>query len=150
MVAIIKKGFPIELLKPEMSILCLFSAAFYGNNDIQFIHGAGCRNVLLMDNDKAKLAATAQRFDYGWSCIDIYEYLETKPMETFDIVLSDQWSNQDEKIHVTHFNQLKRMARKYLILGCTDMWLKGNYPSPGEYYKRSDFNGGVYWRVICV
>ena len=145
-----EKGFPIELLNPNMSILCLFSAAFYGNNDIQFIHGAGCKYVMMMDNDKEKLIATGRRFEgYDYDCIDIYKYLESKPKEVYDVVVSDQWSNEDEKIHVEHFEQLKRMFRKYLILGCSEMWLKGNYPTPGEYYKRSNFNGGVYWRVIC-
>ena len=148
MVGHMKLGFPIELLEPEMSILCLFSAAFFGNNDIQFIHEAGCRDVILLDNDEIKLRATARRFNYDFRVTDIYEWLKSSPIEVYDIVVSDQWSNQDQLIHVDYFQQIKLMARKYMILGCTEMWLQGDRPE-GEYYKRSNYNGGVYWRVLC-
>jgi len=142
-----KLGFPVELLKPDDSILCLFSAAFYGENDIKHIHRAGCKHVLLMDIAKYQLRTTAYHFGYKYKVIDILKWLKSKPNEVYDIIVSDQWSSQDKLIHVDHFQTLQNMSKRHLILGCTEMWMQGKFP-PGEYYKRSDWNGGVYWRVV--
>ena len=142
-----KTGFPTELLTPDDSILCLFSAAFYGLNDVRHIHKVGCKYVMLMDNDKVKLQIVAARYGYNYDCLDIFEWLKTTPNEVWDVIVCDQWSNQDELIHVDYFQTLQNMSKRHLILGCTEMWLQGKRPL-GEYYKRSDFNGGVYWRVV--
>jgi hypothetical protein len=145
-----KTGFPKELFKPEMSVLSLFSAAFTGRNDVNYIKEAGCTNVTLVDYDIKKLSETSEKYKYNAVCIDIFKALENnESLGGHDIVISDQWTQHDELIHVKHLDKLLKTAKKYLILSCNEYWLKGRRPEPGEYYKRSDYQGGTYWRVIC-
>jgi hypothetical protein len=145
----IKEGFPYEHILPKDTVLSLFSAAFYGENDVKHLYKIGCRNVLMIDIDQVKLIAMQNKYKYEILCTDVFEFLKNNK-KIFDIVISDQWSNDDLRIHETYFCRLLNIARKRLILGCTEAYIQGHFPVPGEYFKRSDFNGGTYWRSIQI
>jgi hypothetical protein len=152
MASIMKEGFPTELITPDMSVLCLFSAAFIGFNDVQFIHQAGCRNVTLVDIDRIKLDETGKMFNYPVICEDILQALDDcKCYGKFDVVISDQPNGDCEKqIHTKHLYKLLNMTRKILILSCSQQNIAGGRPF-GEYYQRNaNYLGGIYWRVITL
>ena len=135
-----------------MSVLCLFSAAFHGVNDVKFIHEIGCRDVMLIDNNFDKLVETGQLYHFNTSCFDIIEALEqNQSFGLHDVVISDQWNgSMEELIHGKYFTKMLSMTRKILILSCSEQNLQGQRPY-GEYYLRNaTYLGGIYWRVICL
>lgn len=138
-----KTGFPKEYIKPSDSVLCLFAAAFGGENDVRHIADIGCREVMMVDTDRAELEDMELVYDYSIHCGDVFDFIQT--MGDYDVIVCDQWSVQDEQVHRIA-GYLKSHCR-VLILGCTERWLQGSRPE-GEYYKRSEFNGGTYWRVL--
>jgi hypothetical protein len=146
------KGFPVELLQPHFTVLSLFAAAFGGEQDIKFLHEAGISKVEMVDNDRAKLDALAVKFPgYTCNCTDAFAVIDAcvNANIRFDIVISDQWTSDDNKINDWYLDRLKRIGMKYLIVSVNQIYIDSleSIP-PGEYYYRSDFRGGVYWRVI--
>jgi len=141
-------GFPSSILQPRFTVLSLFSAAFGGEQDVQFIHKAGVVDCELIDIDYNKVSALGEKYGYKYSSIDAFILIE---VETFqrNIIVSDHWTNQDAKIHGKYFDKLKSLATDYLILGISQAYIDTLDAIPeGDYYYRSDFQGGVYWRVI--
>lgn len=141
-------GFPSHVLKPKDKVLSLFTAAFGGQQDIKFIHKAGIKTCLMVDINTASL--NRMEYNYQKLCADCFETIdrifETK--EKFDVVTSDHWTGQDFRIHGTYFEKLKAIAPT-LILGISQTYLTTLPSLPeGLYYKRSDLNGGIYWRLI--
>lgn len=141
-------GFPSHVLKPSHKVLSLFSAAFGGKQDVKYIHEAGVENCLLVDINAACLSR--MDFPYQKLCADCFEFIDKAhaKREKFDIIVSDHWTGQDKEIHGTYFEKLSQMA-PILILGICQQYINTLPSLPkGTYYKRSDFNGGVYWRLI--
>lgn len=142
-----KAGFPIDVLTPDMSALCLFCAAFGGKQDVEFIHKAGIKDVILVDNDPIRLNTVSSKYGYNQFLADAFMLIdEINESETmFDVVVCDQWTPQDDEVW-SRLPRLKQIARKYLILGCHSDRLDAE----GETYYRSDGNGGTYWKLIKI
>ena len=142
--------FPAELLKPEYSVLCLFAAQYIGEHDVYFVRKAGCTDVLLIDNNEQKLNATCVMHGYKGKCCDAFDFIlmAAGTGMKWDVVITDQWSDQDVRINIGFFDQLKKIARKHLILGYCKRWFNEQMIQPGRYIHRSDHLGGVYWRII--
>lgn len=143
-------AFPSDLLRPTDSVLCLFSAAYKGEHDVAFVKEAGCTDVLLIDNDETKLQETAMQHEYGYKCCDAFDYIifAASTDMKWDVVITDQWSNQDIEINVAYLDMLLRIARRHLILGYCKRNFNNCLIGPGRYMHRSDHLGGVYWRII--
>jgi len=144
-------NFPIELLKPEYSAICFFSAAFGGENDVKYLHEAGMKDVFLIDNDLEKLKAVAEKFGYEFGHMNAFDLIEFDATPDTDIIICDQWTNHDDLINRVYFDNLLAAAQRYLIIGISRPYLDTLPEKPhGEYLKRSDHMGGVYWRIIKV
>jgi len=145
-------GFPSHLFSPETTVLSLFSAAFGGEQDIKFLHEAGITKVDMVDLDRSKLDALGNKFPgYVCSCMDAFKVIDSCVVESirYDVVVCDQWTSDDNKINDWYLDRLKSIASHYLILGISQAYIDTLISIPeGVYYYRSDFRGGVYWRVI--
>jgi hypothetical protein len=141
-------GFPLQVIKPTDKVLSLFCAAYGGQQDVHHIFLAGVTKCTMVDIDDVKLKA--MRFSYDRLCADCFEIIDRFYVsgEKFDVVVSDHWTGQDEKIHGDYLAKLKVLA-PVRILGICSKYLKTQEKTPdGTYYKRSNFNGGVYWRLL--
>lgn len=141
-------NFPSQVLKPQHKVLSLFCAAFGGQQDVRFIHEAGVKDCTLVDYDAEKLATVT--YPYRKVCGDCFEFIELAYHrgEKYDVIVSDHWTNQDTEIHWRYFDKLRKMA-PVLILGICQVYLDTLPERPeGEYFKRSAFRGGIYWRLI--
>jgi len=148
----IETGFPVEILKPEFTALSLFSAAFAGEQDVKYLHESGIKKVELVDNDRSKLDVLGSKFPtYVCNCEDAFKIIDLCCTSNirYDIVISDHWTSDDNKINDWYLDRLKQIAMKYLILGISQPYLDTLDSIPeGNYYYRSDYQGGVFWRVI--
>ena len=142
--------FPTEILRPEHSVLCLFSAWYTGEHDVAFVKKAGCTDVLLVDLDSRRLQATSIMYDYQAKVCDAFDFitLSVASGRKWDVVITDQWSNQDQLINVEWLDRLKQICNKTLCLGYCKRWFGDKFFRPGRYVHRSDHLGGVYWRII--
>lgn len=97
-------------------------------------------------------ANSLNRMEYNYQklCGDCFEMIDRicATKEKFDVIVSDHWTGQDAKIHGLYFEKLRTIA-PILILGIAQTYLSTlpSLPS-GIYYKRSDYRGGIYWRLI--
>ena len=144
------EGFPSHLFSKKTTVISLFSAAFLGENDVQFIAEAGVVNCLLVDIDGQNLIQLFESYGYGICRSDVYQFINSTSLKV-NIIVSDQWTGQDKKINDEYFVRLMEIASDYLVLGISQSYINiiGFVPH-GEYYKRSDYRGGVYWRVVNV
>ena len=140
-----KNGFPVEVLPQCSSVLSVFSAAFLGRNDIEFIHKAGITDCFLVDRDKEKLEGMKTLFGYGFHCGDAFEFVRNHKKK-YDLVITDQWSSMDS---YTWDNRelFLNLATKYLIMGICYEQKKYNQVPEGEFFHRSDNFGGVFWHL---
>lgn len=140
-------GFPSQVIKRHHKVLSLFVAAFGGKQDVEHIRKAGVQKCVMVDIDASKL--NKMNYDYSKICGDCFEIIDVihKTGEQFDVVTSDHWTGQDEAIHGIYFEKLCAIA-PIRILGISQKYLNTLNSLPeGLYYKRSDFNGGVFWRL---
>lgn len=141
-----KRPFPIKLIKRTDSVLSLFSAYYGGEQDVKYIHEAKVTDCVLVDNDSKKLLELP--YEYIKVCQDAYSFIDecVENGNKFDVVVSDQWTTQDERIHVEYFERLLSITRRVLILSCTQAYKNDN--TKDKYLFRSEYNGGVYWMII--
>lgn len=141
-------GFPSSVLNPKLKVLSLFVAAYGGQQDIEFIHKAGVKTCLMVDLNAKSLGLMA--YPYHKVCGDCFEMIDKiyESKEKFDVITSDHWTNQDEKIHGPYFEKLSAIAPT-LILGICQRYINTlpSLPS-GIYYKRGLYAGGTFWRLI--
>jgi len=141
--------FPDYLLNPKQKALCLFCAAFGGEQDVKPLRQAGIKDITLVDHDQPKLLAMA--LDHEWIRVDdAFKFIE-QLQSKFDIITSDQWTNQDQLIHENHLPKLRLLCKGWLILGISQTYIDTLAPNTignDVLIKRSNRNGGVYWRVI--
>ena len=146
-----KQGFPIELLSPDQSAICFFCAAFGGENDVKYLHEAGMKDVFLIDIDREKIKEVSYKYGYDFIGRDAFEVIDSGFFSQVDLIICDQWTNMDEQVNETYFDKFKSLAKKFLIIGISQKYIDSlKEKPPGEYYKRSDHEGGVYWRVIKI
>ena len=143
----IKTGFPSELFNRKTTVLSLFSAAFYGENDVQHIHKAGVKSCILVDTDRHRLTATAEMYRYTKICADAFTLIDSFNLirSKFDIVVADPYTGVKMARTYDYLPKLLNIASNYLIIGCTTEYLNDT----DTFYFRSNHSGGIYWRVIC-
>lgn len=142
------RGFPIHVLNPKQKVLSLFVAAYGGQQDIVYVHKAGVKTCLMVDLNARSLSLMT--YPYQKVCGDCFQMIDKifDSKEKFDVITSDHWTGQDQKIHGPYFEKLKSIAPT-LILGISQTYINTlPYLPDGLYYKRSDYNGGIYWRLI--
>lgn len=140
--------FPDLILRPEFTVLSLFSAAFLGKNDISFIHKAGIKQCTMIDIDLDKLIQMNKLFNYSYVCEDALKVIDNCS-ERFDVVISDQFTNMNKDVW-QRYDKLKQITSKYLIIGVSGSFMKEYKLPEGELYKRSENYGGVYWHVTVL
>lgn len=141
-------GFPSHVIKPKHRVLSLFVAAFGGVQDVKFVHAAGVKECVMVDMN----AASLKRMEYPYHklCSDCFEVIDRihASKEKFDVITSDHWTGQDGQIHSKYFEKLRDIAPT-LILGISQHYMNTLPSLPeGLYYKRSDYQGGIFWRLI--
>jgi len=144
--------FPTEILHPDRSVLCLFSAWYIGEHDVAFVHATGCMDVLLIDRDADRLQRTSVQYGYKSKCCDVFDFitLAIATGKKWDVIITDQWSDQDFQINVEWFERLKSICNKTLCLGYCKRGFNEEFIPPGRYVQRSDYLGGVYWRIVEI
>jgi hypothetical protein len=144
-------NFPEHILKDCKTALCLFAAAYGGENDVQYIHKAGIKNVILVDEDKEKMKLM-EHFGYRQTIGDAFHFIDRAYISLwrYELIVSDQYTHDDFKVWAL-YPELKKMAKKYLIIGvCENSIKKGLKLPEGELMKRSDYLGGVYWHITKI
>ena len=140
--------FPKEYLKETDSILCLFCAAFGGVQDVKYVYEAGIKDCIMVDWDKEKLMA--MKYPYAKVEADCFDYIDKCIAENkiFDVVISDQWTQQMDIININYLERLKQITKRVLIIGCSQQFIdKGNIVNE-PLLKRSTHLGGIFWRII--
>lgn len=142
--------FPKEYLKSTDKVLCLFSAAFGGRQDVQYVYDAGVEDCIMIDNDVEKLAAL--QFPYKKIEYDCFKYIDecVRLEERFDVVISDQWTQQMAIINTDYLERLKQITKRVLIIGCSQIYLDEGNTVTDLLIKRSTHLGGIFWRVIVL
>jgi len=163
-------SFPVEALKGADTACLLFCAAFHGSNDAIFVHDAGIKRALLIDNDYRKLtemeaAWCSYQPNWDFQTGDAFGFLQ-RAAERFDVVVADPWTGHISRA-LKMLNVWHRYVDRALIVGVTmiflaeqglpptldgfNRWLQftfPNLPPASDLHKRSDYRGGVYWAVI--
>jgi hypothetical protein len=130
--------------------LCLFSAMWYGMQDVYWIAKAGLVGMCV-DLDGEKLNAMREVYPEGWEFVegDVFEFAEDTD-RTWDVVTLDPWTGQFERC-ADLLPLWCSLAESRVVLG------HGNYRLPDPVapegwqlvlkLKRSDYKGGIYWMV---
>lgn len=116
--------FPVELLRPSDTAMCLFVAAFGGAQDLRYVRDAGVVDAICIDTDGEKLAA--MKPDYPASYVfhrgDAYQMVLRMARRDYrrwpDVVTADPWSGDADVMMRTVLLPLTMIARRALILGC--------------------------------
>lgn len=132
------------------SALVVFAAAFMGAQDAIWIHDAGL-TATCIDNDIDRLDPMQNLYPSDWEflCVDAYEWLETAE-GVWDVVSVDSPTGHFERC-AERLPIFCRLARRLVILG---VGTKTKFGAPDGWevvdcIKRSDYEGGVYWAVLC-
>lgn len=142
--------YPRKYLEGCETGLVLFAAAFMGQQDALWLHDAGV-TATCVDHDADFLDRMQGLYPSDWYfvCADVYEYADAVRGK-WDVVSVDSPTNHFERCAdmVAVFCSL---ARRLVILGVgTDTQVDA--PDGWEVVetiKRSEFEGGVYWAVLC-
>ena len=139
--------FPKEYLRPTDKVVCLFSAAFGGVHDVKYVHEAGVKDCIMVDWDEEKLAA--MKYDYTKVKADCFSFIDecVDNGALFDVVISDQWTQQIKIINTDYLERLKKITKRVLIVGCSQLYLNDNEVKEPLMW-RSTHLGGIFWRII--
>jgi hypothetical protein len=142
--------FPKEYIRSSDKVLCLFSAAFGGSQDVRYVYDAGVKDCVMVDNDKIKLLEL--KFPYTKVEGDCFNFIDecVKNNEKYDVVISDQWTQQMEIINTNYLERLKQITKRVLIIGCSQIYLDAGNIVTDLLIKRSEHMGGIFWRVIIL
>lgn len=146
------RNFPLHEVNQQQSVLCLFCAAFGGENDVEHLYNAGFKNVTMVDINIAMLRGMNTRFGYPYIFTDAYKFIDeqAKLNKKYDVVICDQWSSDDHTINDLYFMKLRAITNNTLIVSISKPYIDKHGKLPGIYYKRSDHKGGVFWRVVKI
>lgn len=141
--------FPEQYLKDTDRVLSLFCAYFGGKQDIIYIKKAGIKDCIMIDHNEEKLTAMDYP-EYTSILGDCFEYIDKYINEgkEFDVVISDQWTNQMVIINKNYLDKLKRITKRILIVGCSQEYIDKYGMPEDELIKRSEHMGGIFWRII--
>lgn len=142
--------YPRTYLDDSETALVIFAAAFMGAQDAIWIHDAGL-TATCIDNDADRLDRMQGLYPAGWEFlhVDAYEWLETAE-GAWDVVSVDSPTGHFDRC-AERVGVFCNLARSLVVLGIgTDTHVE---PPDGwelvETIKRSDYEGGVHWAVLC-
>lgn len=144
------ESFPTYILKDGQTILDLFCAAFYGDHTLPFITKFNV-DYIGIDTDTEKLMVMQWLFpNYQFYPRDVYELINETGY-TYDIVISDQWTNQNDKI-IKVLDKLCKLSKEWLLVSTnlefiTKMPLEIGGFSLVMFHLRSYYLNGTYWAV---
>lgn len=142
--------YPRTYLDGCRSALVVFAAAFMGAQDAIWIHDAGL-TATCIDNDADRLDRMQGLYPAGWEFlqVDAYEWLETAK-GAWDVVSVDSPTGHFDRC-AERVGVFCKLARSLVVLGIgTDTHVEA--PDGWEIVdciKRSDYEGGVFWSVLC-
>lgn len=146
------KTFPMYTIQQGCKVLDLFNAWFGGDHTIKhFWQQVG--DYTGVDIDKEKMAVVRSQYPQGrfkYVVDDVYTFLDTDS-DTYDVVISDQWTNQNERLYSV-LPKLAKRAKKYLVIS-TNVGSMAILPVMVNdfhiecFWWRSDYLGGTYWAV---
>jgi hypothetical protein len=143
--------FPRHVLEGCGTALCLFAAAFKGQQDAVWLEEAGIR-ATCVDRDLAALYEMRNLYpdDWEFEVMDVFDFA-TETDRRWDVVTVDCPTNLFDRC-AEWLPIWCLLARKAVVLGTgADTDLNLRVPagwSVTETLRRSPFNGGVYWTVL--
>jgi len=134
--------------------LCLFSAEWYGRQDVYWLAKYGLATHCV-DLNGPNLGAMADVYpnDFSFTVCDAYEFSEyaVEDGQSWDVVTLDPWCGQFDRC-AELMDTWATLARKVIVLGHGNYRLKEPVAPAGwvqtQKTMRSDFRGGVYWLVF--
>jgi 2-polyprenyl-3-methyl-5-hydroxy-6-metoxy-1,4-benzoquinol methylase len=147
--------FPRYILKKGQSVLDLFCAAFQGGNTLAHVKGL-CGSYVGLDNDAEKLQEVMKNnpeTKLDFICGDSYRIVEDliKEGRQFDVVISDQWTNQNRTVY-SLLPEIIKLSKKYVIISTNIEHMKALPMQIGEFnlegfWWRSVYLKGTYWAI---
>lgn len=149
--------FPVAALDGCRTALAIFSAAFYGRQDVIHLWDAGL-DVIAVDTDVKKLRLmqslySSEPHPLAVRVVDAGEFMTRafSVEKSWDVVTFDPWTQTIAKLWagLPHFSIL---AARVLIVGATAVEVAEARSLEGfsgpVFLKRSDHAGGIFWAVF--
>lgn len=142
--------YPRQVLRDARTALCLFSAAFYGQQDAYWLAEAGLRTTCV-DLDGVRLREMMAVYPADWSFrqMDAWDFHPDTTAVRYDIVSLDPFTNLFDRC-AADLHQWCGLANQAVILGCA----AGQQIDPPDGWMevsrvfRSDYGEGVEWAVF--
>lgn len=145
--------FPTYILKPDDHVLDLFCAHFGGSNTLAKVE-KHISHYTGIDNDSNKINELRDHYldnMFEFVCDDAYSFIYNAKHNGFDVVISDQWTNQNDRVY-SQLGKLMELAARYLVVSTNEEY---HHRLPAElnsfhlecFWWRSDYLGGTYWAV---
>lgn len=114
-------AFPSTLLTSITDAACFFCAAFYGANDVIYLHRAGVRDLVLVDTDAHKLAAMAALYPgvqktFADNAFVVAERMRSEGTQ-FDLVVTDPFTSLTARTIGPEFSSFASITRKMWVAG---------------------------------
>jgi uncharacterized pyridoxamine 5'-phosphate oxidase family protein len=146
-------SFPTYILKDTDYVLDLFCAHFGGSNTLQQVDKF-IKEYTGVDIDNEKLREMRQTFKgnkYLFVCADVYKDLYDRMDHYYDIVISDQWTNQNDQVY-SLLSELFRISSRYVVISTNEEYHKKlpfelNGFHLESFWWRSEYLNGTYWAV---
>ena len=135
----------------KSNVLDLFCAHFGGSNTfINFINEVD--EYIGVDNNHEKILELEKKYpDLDFVCTDVYDLIDGIKEKSFEIVVSDQWTNQNDKLYSV-ISKLFRIATKYVVISTNEEY-HTKLPAKLDdfalecFWYRSEYLGGTYWAI---
>lgn len=144
-------SYPISVLEGETALI-LFAAAWHGRQDAYHVAQAGLRGTCV-DADGALLSEMARVYPDGWEFVeaDVFSYTAAAVLggRRWDVVSLDPFTNLFDRC-ADLLETWCSVARRAVVLG-SGTYTVVDAPTGWQVTDqrwRSDFHGGVYWRVL--
>jgi hypothetical protein len=162
----------IALISEYTTAICFFCAAFYGRNDVIFLHDGGIRSISLVDVEKEKLEVMTSIYPTVTEsfCEDAFEVAKRLRASgrRFDVVVTDPFTNLCSRTLVESFDDFEALTEKIWLcavngieleelgLEKTPEALQAWLTSQGRtrlrverlHLRNSGLSGGFYWLVL--
>lgn len=150
---VVMSSFPEYILKDNCKILDLFCAAFEGRNTIQHVANI-TSSYTGIDNDSIKINLLRQKYSsnkFQFITADVYKIID-ELKDTYDIVISDQWTNQNTKLY-SIIGKILQRSLNYVIISTNIeslhmLPLSVNNFHLEAFWLRSAYLGGTYWAIF--
>lgn len=143
-----RAGYPSHLLPHHGTGLAIFSAGFWGWNDVIHLANADM-TVTCVDTDQEKLWEMADLYPDGWSfyCMDAWEFArDNSGLERWDVVTVDPWTQTITEA-LESLPLWCELADQFVTIGC---FMNETTPPPPEGWRGSVLprNAKVGWLVL--